>query len=205
LSKVSVKTLQVGPIETNCYIVTCPVTKEVLVIDPGDEPERIARGLARIDKILYTHGHFDHCGGAGWLTDHFKAKTMIHSADTGLLAAVSIAASQWGFKASQPPPAHRELEDGEIILCGANPFRVLHTPGHSPGSVCLMGCGLLFSGDTLFMGSIGRTDLPGSSDAEMASSLNRIAASVPPDSLVYPGHGPATSLKRELAENPFLR
>lgn len=204
MNKPSVRVIEVGPIGTNCYVLTCPATGAVLVIDPGEEPELISRGLSRIDTMVYTHGHFDHSGGAAWLVKKFSPVTMIHKADVFLLEIASRAAREWGFNVSQPPESDVELADGDKIGSGEMSFSVIHTPGHSPGSICLHGHGMMFSGDTLFRGSIGRTDLPGSSDAQMALSLKRIVTLAAPDTLVYPGHGPSTTLRQELDENPFL-
>lgn len=196
--------LEVGPIGTNCYLVTCPETGEVMVIDPGDEAERIAGGIPRLDLIVHTHGHFDHCGGTAGLVKIFPCMTMIHRADAGMLLNAANAASAWGFTVLPPPPAGRLLEDGDAIRVGSLTFSVLHTPGHSPGSICLSGHGSLFSGDTLFRDSIGRTDLPGSCQAEMERSLRRLAGEVPATAAVLPGHGRSSTMERELRYNPFL-
>lgn len=204
MNRPSVRRIEVGPIGTNCYIITCPVTGAVLLIDPGGDASRISGELERLDAVVYTHGHFDHCGGAAGLLEKFEAETMIHGADGPLLEIASAAGAEWGFQVSQPPRPRRELVDGDRVETGEMVFKVIHTPGHSPGSICLYGHGMLFSGDTLFRDSIGRTDLPGSSDRLMQSSLRRLMAMVEPDTAVYPGHGPATVMKRELEQNPFL-
>lgn len=204
MNRPSVRKLEVGPIGTNCYFVTCPVTGAVLVIDPGDDTQLLSSELLRVDAIVYTHGHFDHCGAGAGLVRKFSPATMIHSADSGLMAEASRSARQWGFNITQPPAAGIQLADGDKVETGDMAFAVIHTPGHSRGSICLYGHGMLFSGDTLFRGSMGRTDLPGSSHSDMETSLKRIASTVSSDTEVYPGHGPATTMERELAENPFL-
>jgi glyoxylase-like metal-dependent hydrolase (beta-lactamase superfamily II) len=129
---------------------------------------------------------------------------MMHTADVPLLEAAADSALEWGFTVEQPPPVQRELIHGDRIEVGDLCFRVIHTPGHSPGCICLYGHGVLFSGDTVFRGSIGRTDLPGSSMRDMNSSLQRIVDAVLPETVVYPGHGPSTTLKDEICDNPFF-
>lgn len=199
-----IERIEVGPIMTNCYLVTCPETGEVMAIDPGDEPERIAGRIARLDLVVHTHGHFDHCGGSAGLMERFSPLTLIHKADAHMLLNAANAAAAWGFTITPPPPAGRLLEDGDAIQLGSLTFSVLHTPGHSPGCICLFGHGHLFSGDTLFRDSIGRTDLPGSSLADMDRSLKRLAGEIPGNIVVHPGHGPSSTMDRELRNNPFL-
>jgi len=182
-----VRSICLGPLFTNCYLVE--VADRRILIDPaeGGEPLRAFVGGEGIDIVLNTHGHFDHTGG-DW--EFAEAEVMIHAADVPFL------------DSSYPghPPVDRTVDEGDEIADG---FSVLHTPGHSPGSIVLRGDGVLFVGDLLFAGSIGRTDLPGGSKEGMLRSLRRIL-SLPGDYLIYPGHGPATSLERERHENPFL-
>lgn len=205
MNMIAVERVQVGPIQTNCYRVKCPATGYTLVIDPGDDPLLVGEGLTRLDCIVYTHGHFDHVCGAAPLIRKYSPGTLIHEGDSEMLARASRAASEWGFSGEQPPPVEGFLRDGEELRAGELRFTVMHTPGHSPGSVCIHGHGVLFSGDTLFAGSIGRTDLPGSSMADMKKSLARLIAAVDDDTVVYPGHGPSTTISRERKTNPFLR
>ena len=200
-----VKTIVVGGIQTNCYVVKCPETGATLVIDPGDDHELIEKGLTRVDFVVYTHGHFDHVGAAAHLIHRFEPVTMIHSADAEMLASAAIHAGEWGFRINQPLPADRLLEDGDQVNLGVLTFFVRHTPGHSMGSVCLEGHGLLFSGDTLFAGSIGRTDLPQSSPEKMRATLEQIVMHIDDNSVVYPGHGPLSTMKKEKQSNPFLK
>lgn len=199
-----VSRIVVGAVQTNCYVVKCSETGFVLVIDPGDDHTVIQEGLTRVDSIVYTHGHFDHVGGAAGLIKRFTPETMIHSADAGIMASAAIHALEWGFRIQQPPPPDRLLEDGDLVNVGKLTFYIRHTPGHSRGSVCIEGHGLLFSGDTLFAGSIGRTDLPQSSPEQMKATLEHIVVHYDPDLIVYPGHGPSSTMEKEKKNNPFL-
>lgn len=200
-----VNTIVVGVIQTNCYVVKCPETGAVLVIDPGDDHTLIEAGLTGVDSIIYTHGHFDHVGGAAGLIRRFSPETMIHSADAEIMASAAIHARELGFRIQQPPPPDRLLEDGDQVNVGMLTFRIRHTPGHSRGSICIEGHDLLFSGDTLFAGSIGRTDLPQSSSEKMRASLEQIVLRFDDRIVVLPGHGPSSTMKYEKRNNPFLR
>ncbi len=160
--------------------------------------------LDRVDLIVYTHGHFDHIGGSFDLIEKYKPVSCIHSADLEMMKTAAQHASDWGFSIKQPPDATRLLSDGDILSVGSLSFKVLHTPGHSPGSICLSGHGIAFTGDTLFAGSIGRTDLPASSFGDIQRSLGKIVQKLAGDCLIYPGHGPSTVMNRELENNPFL-
>ncbi len=205
MNKPVIHTSVVGPVQANCYTVTCPETGAVLLIDPGDDPETLLRMADRTDMIVYTHGHFDHVGGAAGILASRSPETLLHKADLEMFRKAGSVAEEWGFSITQPPDPAFFLTDDEIIHCGNLCFRVIHTPGHSPGCICLYGHGLLFSGDTLFEGSIGRTDLPGSNREEMDASLVKLFNQLPDDTRVYPGHGQFTTIEAEKKVNPFIR
>lgn len=185
--------LVVGPLMVNCYIVGCKETKEAVVIDPGGDVPKIVSELVKKDftvkYILNTHGHWDHTGGNDELGRITGAPLMIHSADVGKANVKTV----------------RSLEEGQVIRFGAYGLRVLHTPGHSPGSVCFSGPGAVFSGDTLFAGSIGRTDLPGGSYEDLLEGVREKLFCMEDDTRVYPGHGPPSTIGQERRSNPFFR
>jgi glyoxylase-like metal-dependent hydrolase (beta-lactamase superfamily II) len=187
------KKLVVGPYQANCYILGCKETKEGLVIDPGDEVFRIIKEISRNGlKILYiliTHGHIDHTGGASELKRITKAPLLIHALDAPGL----------NFR----PDGH--LYDGQKIYLGNYIISVIHTPGHSPGGVSFHSPGAIFTGDTLFAGSIGRTDFPGGDHDKLVEGVLTKIFPLGDDLRVYPGHGPATTIGRERLTNPFFR
>ena len=187
------KMMAVGPIQANCYILGCKETLEGAVIDPGGEALRIAKVITgaglRIKYILITHGHPDHTGAAQQLKNIVKAPVWIHRLDAYWL----------GF------PPDGELSDGQEIAVGTYKIRVLHTPGHSPGGVSLYAPGAVFTGDTLFYGSIGRTDFPGGDYNGLIEGVRRKIFPLGDDIRVYPGHGPASTIGRERRNNPFFR
>ena len=189
-------TLTLGSIGTNCYILYDETSKDAVVIDPSDEAAlaeaRIQALGLRVRAILLTHGHFDHGGDVERIRRRTGAPVYLHPADTALPSWLTHGVTHTD-----------ELSDGEELDLAGMRFRVLHTPGHTPGSVCFL-CGeLLFAGDTLFEGSCGRTDLPGGSGADMMRSLRRLAE-LPGDYRVLPGHGEETTLKRERRSNLYM-
>ncbi|NWH04208.1 MBL fold metallo-hydrolase [Desulfobacter latus] len=204
-----IRKLEVGPIMANCYIVGCEETKQAAVIDPGDDADRILMTLAEAELkakyLINTHGHFDHVGANKRMKDATGAQIAVHPDDEPMLSDLSKHAAMFGLKTENSPSADIHLKDGETITFGNITFEVIHTPGHSPGGICLYTPGHLFVGDTLFMGSIGRTDLPGGDHATLISSIKTKLLNLDEKTIVYPGHGPETSIANEKRMNPFLR
>ena len=202
------ETLSVGVLETNCYLVYCPETLECAVVDPGAEAEKIFRLIAekglKPRVLLNTHGHVDHIGANKDIKDKFDIPLYIHSADSAMLERVHQTEMAFFLGAKDSPPPDHFLKDGDKLKIGKSFLRVIHTPGHSPGSVSFLGDGFLLSGDTLFFGGVGRTDLPGGSWQEMESSIKNKILTMPDEMLVLPGHGPSTTVGQEKRSNPFI-
>ena len=203
-----IDTLPVGPIMANCYILGCEETLDAAVIDPGDEVERILATLERrglkTKYILNTHGHFDHVGGNRRLKQATGAEILIHDLDAPMLAELDAAARMFGLRAENSPPPDRTLKDGDRVEIGTLALTVLHTPGHTPGGVCFYGDGVVFAGDTLFAGSIGRTDFPGGDFDTLASSIRQRLFTLPDAVKVLPGHMGPTTIAREKHYNPLV-
>lgn len=204
-----VKQLSVGPIQANCYIVGCEETGEGVVIDPGDEGERILRevdeaGLT-IKYILNTHAHFDHILANDALVKATGAPLALHPLDLPLLRE-SGGASFFGLEAPTSPEPDIELAEGDAITFGTHTLLVLYTPGHTPGHVSFYEAkvGIVFDGDVLFAGGIGRTDLPGGDHATLMASISEKLMVLPDETVVCSGHGPATTIGRERTGNPWL-
>ena len=202
------ESLAVGPLQVNCFILGCPETKAGMVIDPGDEGERIlervlALGL-KLATVVNTHGHFDHTGGNRLLVEKTGAELLIHEADLQLLRRAAEHAAMYGMKAVSSPEPSRTLIDGEELALGTLRFRVIHIPGHSPGGICLLSGDHLFCGDVLFAGSVGRTDLPGGDHEALIEGIRRRLLILPDQTVVHPGHGPGTTIGREKRMNPFF-
>lgn len=204
-----IKKLEVGPIMANCYILGCDRTKKAAVIDPGDEADRILMTLSElkltVEYLINTHGHFDHVGANARLKKATGAKLMIHQDDAPMLKDLTSAAATFGLRAENSPAPDGYLADGDEISFGDISLTVIHTPGHSKGGVSLYTKGVLFSGDTLFAGSIGRTDLPGGNYDTLIHSIKTRLLCLDKNTIVYPGHGPETSILQEERMNPFLR
>jgi len=196
-----IETFTVGMLSTNCYVVNNPQTKEAIIIDPGlDFPveaqqvfEYIAKEKLKVKLILNTHGHQDHISGDAILQEKYNVPIYIHKFD----------ASSLGELEKNKFPAPVLLEDGSLINFGEESLQVMLTPGHTPGSICLIGEKLVFTGDTLFAGGIGRTDFPGGSIDDIRVSLQKLVH-LPDYFLVYPGHGPSSIIIEEKRSNPFL-
>jgi glyoxylase-like metal-dependent hydrolase (beta-lactamase superfamily II) len=208
------KVLAVGPFQSNCYILADKATREAAIIDPGDEPEKIlraAKGL-EVKLLLLTHGHLDHVSGTRRLKEATGAPILIHEADRalyeGLRGQYAAAPGLFGLSLGpghDPLPADGTLTEGQEVAFGPRRLRVIHTPGHTPGCCSFLGDGLLFPGDTLFCGGIGRTDLGGGDlDQEMESIRSKLYT-LDPRTAVYPGHGPETSIGDEKAGNPYTQ
>ncbi len=208
------KALAVGPFQSNCYVLCDDSGREAAIIDPGDDAEDILRsaGGLRVGLILLTHGHLDHVAGVRSVKEATGARIMIHRADLALYENLrgQFAAAERTFgiymgPGEDPPPPDGFLEDGAELYFGGQALRVLHTPGHTRGSVCFLCGGALYSGDTLFCGGIGRTDLgDGDLDLELESIRKRLYV-LDPRTEVYPGHGPPTRIGDEKRGNPFTR
>jgi hydroxyacylglutathione hydrolase len=203
-----IKELAVGPIMANCFIVGCERTKSAVVIDPGDEANKILMALAQskltVKYILNTHGHFDHVGGNQKMKDATQAEILIHKADEPMLGMLSSFGASFGLNVDNSPPADRTIDEGDKITFGDITLKVIHTPGHSPGGVSFYTDGIVFVGDTLFAGSIGRTDFPGGDFNTLISSIKNKLFPLGDEVRVYTGHGPDTTIGMEKRYNPFL-
>lgn len=202
-----IETLAVGPIMANCFIVGCEKTGEAVVIDPGDEGDRILMALARkklkVVRILNTHAHFDHVNANKRLKEVTDAPICIHPADAPMLQQLSMMANAFGMRAENSPPCDIPLHDGDEISFGEEKLKVLHTPGHSPGGVSFAAKDVVFVGDTLFAGSIGRTDFPGGDYHTLISSIRQKLFPLGDKMRVCCGHGPDTTIGHERRYNPF--
>ena len=205
------ETFPVGPLHCNCTILGDEITHEAVVVDPGDNiPEILSRlqkhGLT-LRQIIVTHAHIDHVGGAALLRKSTGAPVLMNQQDLGLLGMMEMQAGWLGVPTPQVAPPDASAEDGLTIGLTTLPAQVLHTPGHTPGSICLLfpDHHLLLAGDTLFAGSIGRTDLPGGDGQQILRSLRERLLVLPDSTRVLPGHGPETTIGEERQSNPFLQ
>jgi len=200
--------LSVGPLQVNCYILADDETKEAIVIDPGDDAGDILRIIREkglnVKYLVLTHAHFDHTGANKELKEATGAELLMHADDKRLLESAANQGSIFGMRSSASPPADKYVKHGETITSGKISLRVLHTPGHSPGGICLLGQGMVFTGDALFAGSIGRTDLPGGDFHTLIRSIKTNLMTLPDDTKVFCGHGPSSTIGTERNENPFL-
>lgn len=195
---------------SNCYIIACPETREAAIIDPGAPDPWIRRVLAeqglKLSAVWLTHGHVDHIGGVEWVKSFSGAPVAIHPDDEPMLGDPRLNGSALFLSEPISTSADRLINDGDVLPLGNLRFRVIHTPGHSPGGVCfyLESGGHLIAGDTLFAGSIGRTDLPGGSHSALIRAIREKLLPLPAETVVYPGHGPTTTIGDEKEYNPFL-
>ena len=211
-------TIPVGMLQCNCSIIGDPVTREALVIDPGDEVTRILELLGRhkltVKAIVSTHAHIDHVGGLSKLRQYTGAPILMHRDDLPLYQGMEVQAAFLGVATPEITDVDQLLKEGDALSWGSFQANVIHTPGHTPGSVCLylpqdagaiaVPVPRLFAGDTLFAGSIGRTDLWGGSMDQITDSIRGKLMLLPDETIVYPGHGRLTSIGQERDTNPFL-
>ncbi len=208
-TELMVRGIVVGVFQENCWVIGSRRTREGIVIDPGDEPERIlalAKDLGlTIKLIVNSHGHVDHVLAAPEVRRATGAPFLLHPGDNAIARSAPQSAARWlGYTPEQPPEPDAPLADGDTVEVEGLRLTVMHTPGHTPGSVCFYTDGLLFSGDTLFRGSIGRTDLPGGDFRQIMSSIVGRLLQLPDDTIVLPGHMQETRIGHERTTNPFI-
>lgn len=201
----------VGPLQTNCYVVGDEETREVLVIDPGDSGPELLAELAteqlRVTHVFATHHHVDHTAALHEvLTGAPEARFAMSNLDYPSIAEFAPQARQWyGREVTPPRPPDIDLRHGDVLQIGRHALTALHCPGHTPGSICLTGEGMAFTGDVLFQGSIGRSDFPGGNALQLLQSIHQHLLPLADETAVFPGHGPQSSIGTERRQNPFLQ
>lgn len=210
VTELMVRGVVVGVFQENCWVVGSRRTREAVIVDPGDEPEEIL-ALARdmgleVKLIINSHAHIDHIMAVRPVQEATGAKFLLHPDDLEIARAMPQMAARWlGYEPPPPPEPDVLLADGDVVEVEGLRLQVIHTPGHTPGSVSFYGEGMLFSGDTLFRGSIGRTDLPGGSYPQIMASIIDKLLVLPDETVVLPGHMQQTSIGFERQVNPFIR
>lgn len=203
-----VQGITVGPLEENCWLLADAESGRAVLVDPGDEAERILAAVdatgCTLEAIWLTHAHVDHVGAVAPIARARSVPVLVHPADKPFYDGATAMGLRYGMRIEPLPAPGGNLAEGDTLELGASRFMVWHLPGHAPGHVAFIGSGLCLSGDVLFAGSIGRTDLPLCDPRAMHASLQRLAT-LPADVRVFPGHGGETTIGRELASNPFLR
>jgi glyoxylase-like metal-dependent hydrolase (beta-lactamase superfamily II) len=208
--KLILECLVVPPFESNCWILGCSETEEAVVIDPGDAAgilQTLKTHQFTVKYLIHTHGHIDHVSATATIQQQTGAPVLLHEADQILLDNLTLQGTMFGLTAPPAPTVDKYICEGDEINWGQHTLSVIDTPGHSPGGVCLNleGEQILFAGDTLFQGSIGRTDLWGGDSEQLLDSIQEKLWRLDDDTIVCPGHGPRTTIGREKRENPFLQ
>jgi len=202
--------LRLGPLDNATCVLVCELTRDCAVVDAGFEPEAVIRwvreqpGPLTVRHLLSTHAHYDHVCGMRSVQEALGGEYWLHPGDRQLLAHLSEQGAVFGFPPARAPAVVHDLVDGQRLVVGGEALEVIHTPGHSPGGVCFLGGNDLWVGDTLFAGSVGRTDLPGGSFEELERSIRTRLFPLGDAVRVHPGHGPATTIGRERAGNPYV-
>jgi hydroxyacylglutathione hydrolase len=203
-----IESIVVGPLMVNCYVLGCDKTLEGVIIDPGGDSKKILSVVSRhgltISSVINTHGHFDHVGGNGAVLKATGAKLFIHELDAPMLSRAVDTAAMFGIQAENSPQPDAYLRDGDSVSFGSVALKILHTPGHTRGGCSLHGEGVVFTGDTLFADAVGRTDFPGGSSRDLSASIREKLLTLPDETIVYPGHGPSTTIGRERLKNPYI-
>ena len=204
-----IERIEVGPFASNCYVVGAESGQEGMIIDPGAGGKEILRRIEdlglEVKYIILTHGHIDHVGALREVKEATNARIAIHTDDASSLQARNPLSMMYRMSLQALPPPDHLLKDGDSLDVSNLRFLVLHTPGHTPGGICLLGEEVVFTGDTLFNLGIGRTDMPGGSHIELMNSIHAQLMTLPDNTAVYPGHGPPTTIGIERQWNPFLR
>lgn len=205
-----IESIVVGPLGVNCFILGDRQSNEGMIVDPGADCDKILAAVSRfgltVKYIVNTHGHFDHVGCNRPVQEKTGAELLIHEKDVPLLSQASRSAQMYGLSVEDSPAPSRFLTDGMRLELGKRSIEILHTPGHTQGGCCLLlaGQGVVITGDTLFADSVGRTDLPGGSHEQLIASIKAKLMPLPDETVVWPGHGPSSTIGRERRLNPYI-